>query len=163
MAKIKIEGLPHKFTLYEDVEGYDYVIPLLIQEFEWFDQVINQYPQSELLRYYWESVILKFIDYISMYHHIEKISIEHHHRLASPRINSVDWLIKRINGIGSARKAFERYIKPDTATGQELLNSFNKWRSMDIIDGIDPLERNGEVVRFNRKGLIIEKEAKDGE
>jgi len=139
MAKIKIEGLSSDFSQYEWLEEYEHVFPLLIQDFDWFEEVIHHYPQPELLRHYWDEAILEFLHYIAMYRFLEGECVGNHHLLASPRIDTVDWLIKRIRNIKTARIAFERFIKPETATGKELLNKLN-------IDG-----------------FAVDKEAKDGE
>jgi len=161
MNRIKIENLPARFTAFENVKGYEFVTPLILMDFDWCNQVIDKYPQPLLLRHYWENVVLLILDHMSAYQYFERECGKCFIRLADPRRNSLDWLIKRIDSIPAARKAFEKFIQPDTATGQMLLGYFNTWRSIDFLDGKDPLGEGGIAIQYNRFGMRINKEAKD--
>lgn len=146
MKKVVIDVTVNDILEYLCEPWCGYVYPLMMKESEWKERVINSYPQPELLRRFWDSVMRLFIRHIignSHYH----ISRKHY---AKP-------LIRRIDSVATARTAFERFIKPDTITGRAVMKNYNFCRMVEYQLGMgDPLNLDGKPVKFNRYGKRID-------
>lgn len=145
MNKVIIEVTVSDIHEYRNEPWFEYVAPLLMEESDWKEEVINNYPQPSLLRQYWDSVMSLFIRQVT--------SLS---RKGAFRKGSVNWLIRRIGCISTARDAFVQFIKPDTITGQMVLSNFNHCRNIGFNLGMgDPLNLDGRPVRFNRHGRRV--------
>lgn len=146
MKKVVIDVTVNDILDYLNEPWCVYAYPLMMKESEWKERVINSYPQPELLRRFWDSVTRLFIRHVigsSHYH----ISQKHY---AKP-------LIFRIKSTDTARTAFERFIKPNTITGQAVLKNYNFCRMIEYQLGMgDPLNMDGKPVKFNRHGKRID-------
>ena len=152
MNKVIIEVTVNDIHEYRNEPWFEYVKSLIMDESDWKEQVINDYPQPSLLRQYWDSVMSLFVRHLLS-----------HEDTSNYRKGSVNWLIRHIDSINSARAAFKQFIKPNTITGQSVLNNFNHCRNIEFTLGMgDPLDLNGHPVRFNRKGKWTSKVGKDG-
>lgn len=116
MNNIKIENLPawaEKYNRHIDrCPWFVYVAPLIIQDYEWCQNIIKSYPHPQLLEHFWETVLSEFCYYIRCYHEF-KAELSEPDEPLGPYVapeGSLNWKIDQIHGVSSARTAFEHFI-----------------------------------------------------
>lgn len=126
MNNIKIENLPAWAEKYNSrIERYPwfaYVAPLIIQDYEWCQNLIKSYPLPQLLEAFWETALSEFCYYLRCYQEFKEDRSAPDDPLGpyTPPEGSLNWKIDLIHGVSSARTAFEHFINIATPKGRYI-------------------------------------------
>lgn len=125
MIEVKVEGLPSwALLMKENLDNFQYIAPLFVEEYAWHDRVCSSYPKPNMLQDCWEVALYLFCSYISLLKNTIGRSDEADY---APPVGSLNWMILNIHGVESARKAFERFVDIEHYQGKMVF--IELWRS----------------------------------